>query len=72
MNAHEISTQELCKKIPDRFQMILVASIRAREIARGSAPKTSCKTNRPGTLALLEILEGKTGIEALEKIKKER
>ncbi len=72
MKAHEISTQDLCNQIPNRFQMIIAASLRAKEIARGSQPKTNIKSNKPTTTALIEILEGKTGVEILDKLAKKK
>ena len=63
------STVEDClKKIPNRFQMVLVASVRARQLSQGHAPKIECK-DKAGVAALREIAEGVTGLEMLSQIK---
>jgi DNA-directed RNA polymerase omega subunit len=67
MNAHQISTEDLCKVIPNKFEMILVASIRSRELAKRDDRKT-----KPTTAALIEILEGKIDRSYLDKIKKKK
>lgn len=60
--AHEISTEELCEKIPNKFEMILVASLRTRELSRQGAPN-------PVYRALSDILENKVDKKILEKLK---
>lgn len=65
LKANEISTEDLCKKIPNKFQMVLVASLRARELERS-------KTPMPISKALNEILDGKIDIKTLEKLKDRR
>jgi DNA-directed RNA polymerase omega subunit len=60
--AHEISTEELCAKIPNKFQMVLVASLRAREMQKNKIPLPIGK-------ALNEILEGKVDIKLLDKLR---
>lgn len=72
MKAHEISTEQLCKMIPNKFDMIIAASLRAKEIAKGSRPKTAILAAKPTTYALLEILEGKTTKDILDTIRKKK
>ena len=65
-----ITSQEAVEKIGNRYDLILIASIRARELKRGHIPLTS----KPGgfnVTALREIEEGKIGRNYLEKLKKE-
>jgi DNA-directed RNA polymerase omega subunit len=60
--AHEISTEELCAKIPNKFQMVLVASLRAREMQKNKIPLPIGKS-------LNEIIEGKVDIKLLDKLR---
>jgi len=60
--ANEISTQELCEKIPNKFQMVLVASLRARELSRNKTPMPIAKS-------LNDILDEKVDIKLLDKLK---
>ncbi|WP_300878663.1 DNA-directed RNA polymerase subunit omega, partial [uncultured Parasutterella sp.] len=56
------------KKIPNRFQMVLVASVRARQLSQGHTPKIECK-DKATVAALREIAEGVTGLEMLNGIR---
>ena len=46
-----------CEKIPNRFQLVLAATYRARMLSQGHAPKIESK-NKPGVTALREIAAG--------------
>ena len=45
--------------IDNRFELVVVASKRARQIAAGDEPMTNVKEENPVTLAVNEISEGK-------------
>ena len=38
-----ITVEDCLKKIPNRFQMVLVAAYRARQLSQGYAPKIDAK-----------------------------
>jgi DNA-directed RNA polymerase subunit omega len=62
------NTSELAvKQIGNRFDLVLVASARVRELKRGHAPKVSGAGLTTATV-LKEIEEGKIGIEYLKKV----
>ena len=64
-----ITSQDAAKKIGNLFELVLVASQRAREIRRGSLPKAG-EQNSPCVAALKEIEEGKyTKLDYLKTIK---
>jgi len=67
-------TSELAvEKIGNRFDLVLVASQRARELKNGSAPRVSVSAKTDISTALLEIEEGKyTYKDYLSKIPKKR
>lgn len=62
-----ITVEDCLKKVPNRFQMVLVAAYRARQIAQGYTPKVDAK-DKPAVLALREIAAGEVGLEMLKKI----
>lgn len=64
-----ITVEDCLKKIPNRFQMVLVAAYRARQIAsQGYAPKIDAK-DKPAVIALREVAEGLVGTDMLKHVK---
>jgi len=53
------------KRIPNRFDMTLAASMRARQITRGIAPMVEPDRDKATVIALRELAAGKYGIEIL-------
>ncbi len=62
-----ITVEDCLKKVPNRFQMVLVAAYRARQLTQGHASKIDSK-DKPGVLALREIAKGEVGIEMLKRV----
>lgn len=62
-----ITVEDCLKKIPNRFQMVLVAAYRARQITQGYAPKVDAK-DKPTVIALREIAKGEVGLEMLQRV----
>ena len=62
-----ITVEDCLIKIPNRFQLVLAATYRARMLSQGHAPKVETK-NKPGVTALREIAAGEVGIEMLKKV----
>lgn len=56
------TVNELLEKIDDRFQLVVVTSKRARQLAEGAEPLTNKKEPSVVTLAAQEISEGKVQI----------
>ncbi|MES2959523.1 MAG: DNA-directed RNA polymerase subunit omega [Pseudomonadota bacterium] len=63
-----ITVEDCLDKIPNRFQLVLAATYRARMLSQGHAPKVDAKNNKPGVTALREIAAGVVGIEMLRKV----
>ena len=63
-----ITVEDCLNKIPNRFQLVLAATYRARMLSQGHAPKVESKGNKPGVTALREIAAGQIGIEMLRKV----
>jgi DNA-directed RNA polymerase subunit omega len=62
-----ITVEDCLVQIPNRFQLALVASYRARMLAQGHTARIESK-NKPVVTALREIAAGKVGIEMLRKV----
>ncbi len=62
-----VTVEDCMKHIPNRFQMTLAATYRARQIAMGSAPQVEAEKDKPTVLALRELAEGKYGLEILHR-----
>lgn len=60
-----VTIEDCIKQIPNRFQMTLAATYRARQIAMGSTPMVEVDRDKPTVLALRELAEGKYGVEIL-------
>ena len=61
-----ITTDDCMKTITNRFELTLVATIRARQIAQGSQPLVESR-DKPIVTALREIAAGKVGLEILNR-----
>ena len=55
----EPSVTDLLKLVEDRYELIIIASKRARQIASGSEKLVFTDEKSPVTIAAEEILEGK-------------
>jgi len=62
-----ITVEDCLTKIPNRFQLVLAATYRARMLSQGHAPKLESK-NKPGVTALREIAAGEVGVEMLRRV----
>lgn len=56
------TVKELLDKIDDRYQLVVVTSKRARQLAEGAEPLSDKKEDSFVTLAADEIAEGKVEI----------
>jgi DNA-directed RNA polymerase subunit omega len=62
-----ITVEDCLKHIPNRFELALAATYRARMLAQGHAPKIDSK-DKPTVIALREIAGSKVGIEMLKRV----
>ncbi len=60
-----ITVDDCVKRIPNRFELTLVATTRARQLALGATPTLDAGKDKPCVVALREIAAGKIGIEIL-------
>ena len=65
-----ITVEDCLDKVDNRFELVMVASKRARQIAMGADALVEIENDKPTVLALREISEGLVGPEILdEKVK---
>ena len=62
-----ITVDDCIKFLPNRFELTLAATNRARQISAGSAPLVEQDRDKPTVIALREVAAGKVGIEMLLK-----
>jgi DNA-directed RNA polymerase subunit omega len=65
-----ITVEECLKRIPNRFQLTLAATYRARQLTVGSTPQIDIDPSdrdKPTVIALREIAAGKVGLEILNR-----
>jgi DNA-directed RNA polymerase subunit omega len=61
-----ITVDDCLKSIPNRFELTLAATYRARQIATGATPQVEANKDKPTVIALREIANGKVGAEILK------
>lgn len=62
-----ITVEDCLKQIPNRFELALAATYRARQLAQGHTPKIEIR-DKPTVVALREIAAGQVGLEMLKKV----
>ncbi len=63
-----ITVEDCLKRIPNRFQLTLAATYRARQLAQGGSPMVESTRDKPTVIALREVATGKVGLEYLSKV----
>lgn len=62
-----ITVDDCMKIIPNRFEMSLAATYRARQLANGAQPMIDATRDKPTVIALRELAASKYGAEILNK-----
>ena len=62
-----ITVDDCLARIPNRFEMSLAATYRARQITNGSQPMLEANRDKPTVIALRELAAGRYGAEILNK-----
>lgn len=63
-----ITVEDCLDNVANRFELVLVASKRARQLANGSATTLDWENDKPTVLALREIAEGLVGPAILDVV----
>jgi DNA-directed RNA polymerase subunit omega len=64
-----ITVEDCLNRIPNRFQLTLAATYRARQLAQGASPKIEGTRDKHTVTALREIADGQVGVEMLKHVK---
>ena len=62
-----ITVDDCLKQIPNRFEMSLAATYRARQLTNGAQPMMEANRDKATVIALRELAAGKYGAEILNK-----
>jgi len=62
-----ITVDDCLKLIPNRFELTLAATYRARQLTNGAAPMVEANRDKPTVIALREMAQLKYGVEILDK-----
>ncbi len=62
-----ITIEDALERIPNRFELTLAATNRARQITSGSTAMVEPDRDKPTVIALREVAAGKVGVEMLNK-----
>ncbi len=62
-----ITVEDCLHSIPNRFELTLAATYRARQIAQGNTPQVEAERDKPTVIALREIAQGLVGKEILNR-----
>ena len=62
-----VTVDDCMHTIPNRFQMTLAATYRARQIAAGASPMVEADRDKPTVIPLREMAQGMYGLEVLNR-----
>ena len=66
-----ITVEDSLRNVENRFQLVLVAAKRARDLERGAEPRVELENDKPTVVALREIAAGAVGPSVLDQSVKE-
>ena len=62
-----VTVEDCLENVENRFQLVLVAARRARQLSRGAEPLVPWENDKPTVVALREIAEAKIGPSILDE-----
>lgn len=62
-----VTVEDCLEKIPNRFDLVVLAARRARDITLGRAPLVETENDKPTVIALREIAEGEIDLDYLHE-----
>lgn len=66
-----ITVEDCLEVVDNRFELVLMATKRARQLAKGAAAAVSDENDKPTVLALREIAERKVDQKMIDEIDKQ-
>lgn len=64
-----ITVDDALSHIPNRFELTLAATYRARELANGATATVEANKDKPTVIALREVALGHVGVDILYRTK---
>ena len=62
-----VTVEDCIHNIPNRFEMTLAATYRARQITAGASPMVEANRDKPTVIALRELAQEMYGLEVLNR-----
>ena len=66
-----VTVEDCLDFVDNRFELVLLASRRARQIAQGKEPMVALENDKPTVVALREIAEGKITNAVMDEAERE-
>jgi DNA-directed RNA polymerase subunit omega len=63
-----VTVEDCLDHVDNRFELVLLASKRARQIANGKEPFVAWENDKPTVVALREIAEGKVSYDIINAV----
>ena len=63
-----VTVEDCLDNVANRFELVLVATKRARQLAAGKEPLVPAENDKPTVIALREISAGKIGPSILDEV----
>ena len=63
-----ITVEDCLENVDNRFQLVLVAAKRARQLSMGHEPHVPTENDKPTVIALREVAEGMVGPQVLDEV----
>jgi DNA-directed RNA polymerase subunit omega len=64
-----ITIEDCTQKVGNRFRLVLMAAIRAKQIMRGANTRVRAEENRPVVVALREIAVGQVKPDVIDEVR---
>ncbi len=65
-----VTVEDCLENVDNRFELVLVATKRARQFEMGQDPKVAWENDKPTVVALREVAEGLTNASILTEVAK--
>ena len=65
-----ITVEDCLERVDNRFELVLMATRRARQIANGADPLVDWENDKPTVVALREIADGEINARTLEELER--
>ena len=62
-----VTVEDCLEKVENRFQLVILASKRVKQLYKGAQPLIESRNNRQVVTAIREIAAGKIGFEVTKK-----